>query len=178
MVRIQLFQSCLLLGLTLLSFLFFSCNKSDQDLATKNNIHDCEFIQNDENMDGLIDETERTIMDDCFQSKFTSKNEIESNLIGEWELIGHGEGWTSSPSKPCSFITVSEDQLIFEYKDANLDTATSHDWQITENSNGIFTIKVTPEYPVGINISIYCDKNMYGDATPRDGNMYLYQKIN
>ena len=82
-------------------FIIFSiltaCSKKD---TTPSAAFDCEFVQNDRDMDGLIDESERNLMEECRTNQLSSKAEIENNLIGEWELIGHGEGWVSTISKP------------------------------------------------------------------------------
>jgi len=122
--------------------------------TTFTNQNDCVFVEND-NMDGIIDDTERGIMDYCRENSFTSKSEIESNLIGEWKLIGHGEGWISTLSQPCAYITILEGTLAFEFEQKymdvyEVDTITFHSWEIEEvNWAGgqYFSLNTTPYAP-------------------------------
>lgn len=156
-----------------------SCNKNE-DEGMNENSYDCVFEQNDHDMDGLIDDSERMIMNECMENTLSSKSSIENNLIGEWELIGHGEGWIKSNSQPCGYMIISEDELTFEFRNEHIDIVSTHQWEIEEvNSSGSLSFKfnILPEPIEGLSIGQFCDKYMYGDATPRDGNMYLYAKI-
>jgi len=156
----------------------FSC-KTNEDEGISNS-HDCIFKQDDNDMDGLIDDAERMIMNACMENLLLTKSSIENNLIGEWELIGHGEGWTPNKSQPCGYIIISQDELTFEFKNEHIDVVSTHQWDIEEiNSNEelFFKFNILPEIPDGLFISRFCKDYMYGDATPRDGNMYLYKKV-
>jgi len=51
---------------------------------------ECVFVQNDDDMDGLIDETERQIMQDCASNQITDRETLKSNLIGTWDIVGYG----------------------------------------------------------------------------------------
>ena len=164
---------------TALIFCFISCDKNKVDSSDKENLGDCSFVQVDEDMDGLIDDNEREIMNDCKANAFTSISEIKENLIGEWQLIGHGEGWVSKVSQPCAYLTISEEAIQLEYEDAYMDTVSMHTWEIEEvsiNTIDYFRLKVeNPAFALGI--SQFCEDYIYGDATDADGNMYLYQKV-
>lgn len=165
------------ISLILLITLIISCNKEDGNNSNK---WDCVFEQIDDNLDGLIDDTERMIMNTCRANALSSKSSIESNLIGEWELIGHGEGWVPFISQPCGYIKISEAELTFEFRNENTDTFSQHQWEIEElNSNGntYFRLNILPEFVEGLSISQFCESYMFGDATPSDGNMYLYRKV-
>ena len=143
-------------------------------------INDCSFEQNDEDMDGLIDATERSIMEQCANNALLTKSEIEDNLIGEWELIGHGEGWVSKISQPCGHLTITADDLTLEFENAFVDTVTMHSWEIEElnwGTSSFYSLKASPDNAPGLSISQFCSTYMYGDGTPRDGNMYLYEKV-
>ena len=171
--------------LKIITFLFIaitllaSCTKNqDKEIIQRN--FDCVFEQNDDNLDGIIDDAERKTMNDCIQNSLSSKSDIESNLIGEWELTGHGEGWVTKVSKPCGYIVISQDELIFEFQNAYIDTISTHQWEIEEvNWNGVqsFKLKVHSGNLEGMNINQFCENYMFGDATPLDGNMYLYTKV-
>ena len=158
--------------------LFSACNKTDTNPDVIP--YDCEFVQNDADRDGLIDEDERAKMVECSANAFTSKEEIENNLIGEWELIGHGEGWVSTISKPCGYIIFSEKELTYEYKDANIDTTYQLEWTIKE-LNGArgtsFGLEIVSGNPIGLVGGNFCEKYIFSDSTPFDGNMYLYEKV-
>lgn len=154
-----------------------SCNNDDNLNA---NGGGCVFEQNDENMDGLLDEFEESIIDITRANAFTSKTEIENNLIGEWELIGHVEGWTPKISQPCAYITITTDELLFEYQNAHRDTVTNHPWEIEEfntPSTQIFSLKVVPERVEGLNINEFSPNYMFGNLNVIDGNIYIYQKV-
>jgi hypothetical protein len=169
------FSKFLHLNVIFCLLLFISCKK-DEVTTPRNN---CEFIQNDADLDGRIDDVESRLLDNCEASKLTSKNDIEANLIGEWELVGHGEGWVATFSQPCSYITITDDELIFDYHDNFLDTITTHQWSVKELPNQNFTIELTPDQvSSAISLTVFCNEYMFSNATPLDGNMYLYQKVN
>ena len=171
----------LFLALFSLVFILFSCKKDEKtdisDPFPPSVSTDCSFVQNDEDMDGLIDEAERAIMEDCFTNRFTSKSEIEANLIGEWQLVGHGEGWIPTVSQPCGYIIISEDELIFDFETGYYDSTTVHTWELVAQQNNFFGLEVTPIIGAQFYMNIFCENYMYSDATPSDGNMYLYQKV-
>ena len=169
-----------LLAIFIPSLIFLSCKKDKMEEGNTNNTsnYDCEFFQNDSDMDGLIDDNERAIMEDCYDNRYFSKSEIEENIIGEWELIGHGEGWDPSMSQPCGYLTVTEEEIVLQYEDSNSDTTTIHTWEIVSAPSGIFTLIADPLPALSpLKIYVFCEEYMYGDATPGDGNMYLFQKV-
>lgn len=171
-------QAASLIILFVFIAMLISCNK-DEDHKSEN-LTNCIFEQNDENLDGIIDETERLIMEECLENQFSSKSSIEMNLIGEWSLIGHGEGWIHSISQPCANIKISSEELIFEFHNEFKDTITTSGWEIEEIKSSMFNyfnLKTDSENQEGLWITNFCENYMYGDATPLDGNMYLYEKI-
>ncbi|MBK7221346.1 MAG: hypothetical protein IPH94_08465 [Saprospiraceae bacterium] len=164
-------------ALLLFIAVLISCNKKVEEINAYGN--DCVFEQIDDNMDGLIDENERIIMSECLETPLKSKNSIENNLIGDWKLIGHGEGWLPTISQPCGYLTITENELTFQFKNGHIDTVSTHSWKIEEVNNGLnFKLNIIHEYVEGLFINQFCENYMYGDATPSDGNMYLYKKIN
>lgn len=142
---------------------------------------DCSFEQIDERMEGRIDETERAIMEDCRTNSLTSKSDVENNLIGEWELIGHGEGWVPKISQPCGYVVITKDQLTLAFTNSYVDTVTRHLWEVEEVIDGyrdqLFKLKVTPSDGQSISMDYFCEEYMFADATPLDGNMYLFKKV-
>lgn len=161
----------------ILNIILFEACKKENSLKV-DNTNDCFFEQIDDNVDGFIDETERATMNECSSNLLTSKSEIERNLIGEWKLVGHAEGWLPTISQPCAYLTFSKEELIFEFKNAETDTVTTHSWEIEAiNSTGDFRLNILPEYVEGLFVTQFCTNFMYGDATPSDGNMYLYEKV-
>ena len=165
--------------LLLLMIVLISCHRNEDEKINENN-YDCVFEQNDNDMDDMIDDTERIIMNECMETSLLSKSSIKNNLIGEWELIGHGEGWNTSKSQPCGYIIIYDDELTFEFRNERIDIVSTHQWEIQEvnSSEGIsFKFNILPESIEGLSIGQFCSKYLYGDATSRDGNMYLYAKI-
>ena len=157
-----------------------SCNKDYNEITIE---YDCTFVQDDSTTDGHIDETERNIMTACSDSRYTDVEDIRSNLIGEWQLIGHGEGWIAAISQPCAYLTITEDEIVFDYQDNNLDLLTTHTWTIqTVDINSLppstfHRFTTTPTLDVWLGLNIFCNNYMYGDSTPSDGNMYLFEKM-
>ena len=169
--------SLIFTAITLLSILA-SCNKDEND--QNQSATDCVFEQIDENMDGLIDDTERSIMDECRTNSLSSISSIKTNLIGEWRIIGHGEGWIPTISKPCGNILFTADELTFEFQNGFLDTITTFEWDIEEVNSGMFKffrLNIDSDFREGLWITNFCENYMFGDATPSDGNMYLYEKV-
>ncbi len=159
------------LFLSLLSFsLFISCNNDDLKST------DCIFVQNDDKKDGLTDETEQSIMDKCRIDQLTDISEIKSNLLGEWNIIGHGEGWSASASQPCGKVIFTETKFTFDFHSKNEDKLYSGDWDITKNENGTSLLELTGDDAYPLRISIFCDEYMFFDHTSRDGDMYIYEK--
>lgn len=153
-----------------ISIFILSCTKDKLE-------YHCEFVQIDETMDGLIDKTEAQIMIDCFANRLTSKSAIESNLIGEWVLVGHGEGWIHTASQPCGYVTISKDELIFDYESGYYDSVTVHTWEVVELQNGYFALEVSPTIGSRFYMDNFCTKYMFHNSTPVDGNMYIYEKV-
>ncbi len=164
--------------LTLIGIIQMSCN-GDNGIMNEN--YDCVFQQNDDDLDGIIDNNERRIMDECLASAFSTKSEIENNLIGEWALIGHGEGWVSRISQPCAYIIINEDELIYSYVDENTDTESAYLWEIIEMENNgkqDFRLTINPDPVQGFFfIDNFCEEYMFVNLVPSDGYMYLYQKL-
>lgn len=141
--------------------------------------HDaCEFEQNDEKMEGKTDDNERKIMDGCHENAFTSKESIEKNLIGKWELVGFAHGWLPTISQPCSSINISENKLVLKFKNSSVDTVSTHSWEVVATKdNESFYLNITPTLVSDLSIAVFCENYMYCDGTFADRNMYLYKKV-
>lgn len=154
-----------------------SCSQK-QDPVTIENNNDCDFVQNDENMDGVIDDAESRIMKECRENSLRSKSDIEWNLIGEWELTGNGNPWFPTISKPCGRIKITKEEMIFEFSNEQYDIRSTQQWEIEElNLYGKESFRLTlhPEYYFIINQ--FCENYMYVDDTAGDGVMFLYTKV-
>lgn len=142
-------------------------------------MYNCEFDPSDKSDNGIIDDEERGIMNECIIKALASREDIERNLIGEWQLVGHGEGWFVSVPEPCGYLTFSEDQLILDITSTYRDTVSSHEWMIEEVKDDLgskFNLKIEP-FAHELAITVFCESYMYGNFTPVDGNMYLYEKV-
>ena len=165
-----------------LCIFFASCHDDIIDDSMIDNFGEyaCQFEQNDGDEDGLIDEEERGLMEECTSQSLKSISSIEDNLIGEWELIGHGEGWVPTVSQPCGYLIFTKDVLRYTFRSAYTDTVMSVSWEIEEinSPNFNFSLKTKPQTSEGISVlNIFCEDYMFGNATPVDGNMYLYKKV-
>jgi len=134
----------------------------------------CPFVENS-NDDGYISNEEYEIMQFCLDNRIENVEEFSNSILGVWELIGHGEGWVPNVSQPCVKIEITEFELVIDYQDQDLDTVTTHTWAIVDNNNYPF-LEITPQIYYGLGFQFFCSEYMFADATPADGNMYLYQK--
>lgn len=169
--------SIFVLAITL--FCLSSCDKRTPEEKILSNF-DCEFMQVDGDNDGLIDEDEAEFMQLCINEVYDSKEEIEDNLIGEWILVGHGEGWVSTISQPCAYAIFEKDVVTYKFENASVDTIITIEYEIKESqspSSKIFSIDVGDLFVDGLRITQFSPMYMFGDATARDGNMYLYEKV-
>lgn len=159
-------------------FLFTHCSTKDMNVETV--LQDCTFIQDDSTNDGFISDLERSIMIDCHNEQQLDKAIVSENLVGTWELIGHGEGCIATTSQPCSSLFITEDEIEIRFKNASIDTVSRHFWHIVKIQSPSFEylqLNLNPIPPVWLGLNTFCDQYMYGDATPSDGNMYLFEKI-
>lgn len=158
-----------------LSFLIccIGCKKSELKSSEETN---CPFVQDDNTEDGIIDEVERTIMTDCLASRITDLQLLEENLIGSWDLIGHGEGWLANVSEPCSTLEITEDELFLSFQNEWIDTSSVHEWSLETGFANNYILQLDPVSVVGLTLDVHCEDYMYLDHTPSDGNMYLYKR--
>lgn len=159
------------------SFLLFmtACDKEETIIDHGGIDLGCEFVQNDEDLDGLIDETERSLLTACLNNQL-EPSEIPDNLVGNWELIGHGEGWIPTISQPCAFMNITADELTLSYEDARIDTTITSPYTV-DISNA--TPILVAEHPLSFVTRMTCFSadHMFNDATVVDGNMYLWEKL-
>ena len=134
----------------------------------------CHFEQNDKNQDGVLDATEKAMLKECIKNKFTSKSEIENNLIGEWKLVGFGG---LSNTQPCVYITITADELTFEYKNTYRDTTTIHSWEVEEINTTSFRLITFSDYIEELSISKFSSIYMFKSPSIVGGSTYIYQKV-
>lgn len=158
--------------LIMLLFFFVAC----RDESPLESITECDFVADLETTDGLLDETEIAILNDCHASRLVDDEAIAANLIGEWELVGYGSGWFSGVKQPCGSMQITEDDLTFEYHSALEDSLAVFEWEI---ENG--WLKVNPESEL-LTMHNFCDQYMIGDRGPFgvliiDTDTYIYKKL-
>ncbi|MFT4533692.1 MAG: hypothetical protein ACJA1A_003750 [Saprospiraceae bacterium] len=165
--------SLLLISIMVLN-LFTSC---DDDSQGEPGMMTCVFEQNDDDKDGLIDATEESIMEDCRSNQLLNRKEVKSNLIGEWNIVGHGEGWVPTVSQPCGRVIFTESEFTLDFHSGYEDTTYVRNWDIIETESGglFFEIDGGSVYPM--NVNVFCDDYMFFNQTPLDGNMYIYEKM-
>ena len=174
------YSTLLIFLVTVISLSISSCAKNNGEHS---NLINCPFVYDANTEDGFIDDDERGLMEECFATKLIDANEIKNNLIGEWQLIGYGNGWIGSVSQPCCSITFTETEMIFDYEDRFFDTLTIHSWEIEtiiiNTSQSLkHRLQASPNLDVWLGLGTFCEQYIYNDATPSDGNMYLFEKVN
>ncbi len=157
----------------------FSACKDDDSMEEVPTLTPCEFVQDNSTMDGLIDESESNIMTSCFDNRITSEAELQSNTIGTWELIGHGEGLIPSISMPCASLIFTTDEVEYSFTNASVDTTLTMAWSVIQNSNAeeLYHLEFEHKDLPATSLSIYCEQYMYINAAFVDGNMYLFEKL-
>lgn len=166
-----------MLIMAFLSALMTSCANCEE---MADNGYDCVYVQDSESMDGMIDATEGMLMAECRDNAIESIPEIKSNLIGEWELIGYGQGWLAKGAQPCAYIVIAEDELTYQITNSYLDTILTYQWDVEEVNwfgGSFFQLKLIPDGLNGLSITEFCENYMLSDQTPSDGDMYLYEKV-
>ena len=133
------------------------------------------------NSDEISDDTVQSLISECDQKLFTTKLEIENNLIGDWELVGYEDGWSTTRPNPQILIMITGEKLTIDFESSTLNSITEHEWEISEveqtNGQKYFKLDFDPKHAANIGIGSFCEIYMYGDAIARDGNMYLFEKI-
>ncbi len=177
LTRTKLF---LLVGLMLT---VYSCEKPVEALDTLNPhpvSPPCLFEGQENSMDGYIDDTERSWMMDCFSGSYQSVEEIKASLLGDWELVGFGEGWAPSLTQPCGHITFDETTLNFDFENEFIDTTLATSWTLDStfslNVKG-FKLVTDIDFTDALDLRVFCEEFIFHDATPSDGNMYIYRRI-
>ena len=165
--------SLLIISVLILN-LFTSC--CDDDSQGDSGMMDCVFEQNDDDKDGLIDEKEQAIMEDCRNNRILDRDKVKSNLIGEWNIVGHGEGWIPTISQPCGRVTFTESEFTFDFHSGNEKTTYVRKWDMIETESGGLFFEIIGDSVYPLRVNVFCDDYMYFDHTPSDGNMYIYEK--
>ena len=165
----------LLLLVISLCYSTISCGKNDRQ-ETNISSSECDFVEDTNSTDGLLDESEIEIIKNCRNSEITDDNQITENLIGEWKLVGFGDGWFSYTSQPCGFIKIGPEELTFEFHNEYLDTISVHQWEIENN-----WLKVEPPEK-HLSINLFCDQYMKGNFSDFgvysiDVDQYIYEKV-
>jgi len=157
-----------LIGISIL--IITSCTNDDStiDMTLTD---DCNILESLEEINELIAE--------CHENLFSSTNEIENDLIGEWTLRGIIPGWTAyEPTSECLILSINDDSLTL--KDLNTGEESSSTWEIKSydiNNNLVFYLEPTDEdlrWSVGMQ---FFSKNiMYGAGFADDTDTYVYEK--
>jgi len=165
-----------IVAIAVLSLMIISC-ADDESYS-----YDCEYKENKLGKEGLVDDTELAFIKECNENAFKSKEEIENNLIGEWELIGFGSGWQESASQPCIYIKFAENEMLIDITNADGNKVINNSWFIDEivttAEQPVFRLNTSPDFIHEAIITRFSEKFMYSDSSARDGNMYLYEKMN
>ncbi len=164
---------------TLLTFLMSNCSNDEDGSPNKNiSIGDCTFVQVDEDMDGIFDEQEQALWQDCIDSKLVVVEDIKENLIGEWELVGHMEGWIPKYSQPCSRVVISENEVFLDFHSNFVDTTITFPLKLNDGStSGSFLFEGPQDLGWILPITSVSENLMVGPEGWIDANIYIYEKV-
>ena len=142
-----------------------SCNKSDKKSEVPISINTVEELDD--------------IMDDCNDSRFQTKDELEDNLIGEWVLLGIRSGWINDFEK--GDITLSIDKETIVLRDHSTGEVFETDWNLVffeVNSYEYYYLETDEEgFDNRLGMETFCGDYMYGSGRVDDGNIYVYAKV-
>lgn len=130
--------------------------------------------------DGLfISPTERAILDNCIeQQQFQLKEDIETNLIGTWKLVGYGCGFCAPHQPPSAHLTFTEQQGTLVYQSGQQDTTIVFQWSVEPTqgfSSQPYTLQTDPLH-FALHLDHFCPNYIFFDHTAFDGQMFLYRK--
>ena len=140
------------------------------------------FFISCEREDGLIDNKETKLMEECSENPFLSKSELEENLIGEWKLVGHGNSVFEDEPQPDINLIISNTEIIFDFSDEDETFVDSISWEIDEINSPAgqsFRLKTTPARSE-LTLYQFCEGYMYGKTSSINSTtarMYLYKKV-
>jgi len=119
------------------------------------------------------------IMTSCSENEFLTREEIEDNLIGNWDLLGIRSGWVNEFEKGNISLEIDEDKIVLNDNDTEefLETA----WKlrfIEVNTYQYFYLETSEEgFNNRLGMETFCGQYMYGTGLVDDGNTYVYQKV-
>ncbi len=140
----------------------------------------CVFEAQENSTDGYIDDAERSWMMACSESAYTLEEDIRASLLGEWELVGNGEGWLPTLTQPCGNITFEETTLVFDFENEWVDTTLTTNWDLDSTFHlnvKAFKLVTDIDFSDALDLRVFCEDYIFHDATPSDGNMYIYRRI-
>ncbi|MBX2817985.1 MAG: hypothetical protein KTR24_18400 [Saprospiraceae bacterium] len=157
----------LLIGLAVpLVLLFSNCSKA---------------VVDPEN-DLIISEEERSMMEACQDDAYSTVDQIERNLLGEWRLIGYGCGFCAPHTPPSIQLYFAQNGtgVLRSRHDQDPEEMLDFTWEIDEGALGLtkFGANFIRSEPNDYRISatVMCDRYMWFDITAVDGHMFLYAK--
>ena len=121
-----------------------------------------------------------TNLEDCQQAAYTEVDQIEKNLIGEWQLIGFGCGeCVPSSVRPEATLVFTENKGTLDLKYGEEDTLLEFSWSIELFNAGTedigFRLKTEPAH-FALDMDVYCENYMYFNDTIIDGLFLFYEK--
>jgi len=136
--------------------------------------------KDDDSNNGLLDERENSIMNECFEKSLASKAEIENNLIGKWTLIGYSQTLFQENPQPNIILNFSDSEVVFEnITHSIIDTL---QWELEERDIGSeksFLLTTESNY-TELGLQVFCENYMYLQTLALSssiGYTYIYEKI-
>jgi len=173
-------------------FLLASCGDADATIdAAGIDVNNCvDIIEDNTSADGIYllpfspDEWATIIA--CRENEFAEIQEIENNLVGTWNLVGFEiAGFGTLPTgQVCGSVTFTPTDFVLDYRwDTDdsaydgIDTTYMGQWSIEVIGAGMdYHLALSPNYVRALDMSHFCQTHIFGDNTPGDGLMHLYEK--
>lgn len=162
--------------IAILSFSLLACDKNEPN----QNIVNYECVTNSLIESAEIDEEESAMIIECQNTAFTEKEDILSILNGTWELVGYGGGWVQASQYDCVVLSFEDNIMKRRTINDEEDKTTEYEWELEPyqyaNDQG-FNLKITEDSISYGLVNKFCQKYMYVNDTPVDGNLEIYGRV-
>ena len=139
--------------------------------------YECEFVDIDDSPDAKWNGDELEIVRACEDERYKTIEEIENNLKGEWELIGHyTDCWhVGADDQPCGYLWFEDKEVVVDFHDAFIDTLYRTSWEIDEKHGELTLIFDYPLWQT-YRLNSFCDSHISRVYNGDDFYILIYEK--
>ncbi len=119
------------------------------------------------------------MMRTCRESEFLSREEIENNLIGDWQLIGIRSGWVNEFEKKDIRLKIDAEKIVLNDRTTGEIFETDWELKFVEVNSYQYHYLETDEdgFNNRLGMETFCEEMMYGTGRVDDADIYVYYKV-